>query len=85
VWLLVYMRGVYMCVCVWLQRGLELGAVLSAACQVGSGLQHLHDLGLLHLDVRAASVLIASSPTEPLQVQDLFGVRFVVCMGYCRH
>jgi serine/threonine protein kinase len=46
------------------QGGLTLTHVLSLLKQVLTALLHLHSLGILHRDLRAANVLITS--TEPL-------------------
>ena len=49
-----------------LQGGVTLGFVFAVLWQVAAGLRHLHTLGILHRDLRAANVLLAS--LEPLQV-----------------
>ncbi len=49
-----------------LQGGITLGFVFAVMRQVAAGLRHLHTLGILHRDLRAANVLLAS--LEPLQV-----------------
>ena len=49
-----------------LQGGVTLGFVLAAMQQVVAGLAHLHSLGILHRDLRAANVLVVS--LQPLQV-----------------
>ena len=46
------------------QGGLTLARVLALLKQVLAALLHLHSLGILHRDLRAANVLITS--TEPL-------------------
>jgi serine/threonine protein kinase len=51
---------------VWTQGGLTLAQVLSILKQVVAGLLHLHSLGILHRDLRAANLLIDS--LEPLRV-----------------
>ena len=47
-----------------MQGGLTLARVLALLKQVLAALLHLHSLGILHRDLRAANVLITS--TEPL-------------------
>ena len=47
-----------------MQGGLTLARVLTLLKQVLAALLHLHSLGILHRDLRAANVLITS--TEPL-------------------
>ncbi len=53
-----------------LQGGVALGFVFAVLRQVAAGLRHLHTLGILHRDLRAANVLLAS--LEPLQVPGCF-------------
>jgi serine/threonine protein kinase len=48
------------------QGGFSLALVLHVIRQVVAGLHHLHRLGILHRDVRAANVLVAS--LDPLRV-----------------
>jgi serine/threonine protein kinase len=48
------------------QGGVTMGFVFAVMLQVAAGLRHLHTLGILHRDLRAANVLVASR--EPLQV-----------------
>ena len=48
------------------QGGVSLGFVIRATQQIAAGLRHLHSLGILHRDLRAANVLLVS--LEPLQV-----------------
>jgi serine/threonine protein kinase len=48
------------------QGGISLALVLAVFRQVVAGLRHLHRLGILHRDVRAANVLIAS--LDPLRI-----------------
>jgi serine/threonine protein kinase len=50
----------------WCQGGFSLALVLTVIRQVVAGLHHLHRLGILHRDVRAANVLVAS--LDPLRV-----------------
>ena len=49
------------------QGGVTLGFVIAAMQQIATGIRHLHSLGILHRDLRAANVLLAS--LEPLQVR----------------
>lgn len=48
---------------------MTLGFVITAMQQVTAGLRHLHSLGILHRDLRAANVLLVA--LEPLKVWDL--------------
>ncbi len=48
------------------QGGLPLGVLLDILRQVVAGVRHLHRLGILHRDLRAANVLVAS--LDPMQV-----------------
>ncbi len=48
------------------QGGLPLGVLLDIMRQVVAGVRHLHRLGILHRDLRAANVLVAS--LDPMQV-----------------
>ena len=48
------------------QGGVSLGFVIAAMQQIAAGVRHLHSLGILHRDLRAANVLLVS--LEPLQV-----------------
>ncbi len=52
--------------CTTAQGGLTLAQVLSILRQVVAGLLHLHSLGILHRDLRAANLLIDS--LDPLRV-----------------
>ena len=52
--------------CSFSQGGLRLSSVLSILVQAVAGLLHLHSLGILHRDLRAANLLIDA--TEPLHV-----------------
>ncbi len=49
------------------QGGLRLSSVLSILVQAVAGLLHLHSLGILHRDLRAANILIDA--TEPLHTR----------------
>jgi serine/threonine protein kinase len=55
------------------QGGLTLAQVLSILRQVVAGLMHLHSLGILHRDLRAANLLIDSLDPLRILVAD-FGV-----------
>jgi serine/threonine protein kinase len=57
--------------CTTAQGGLTLAQVLSILRQVVAGLQHLHSLGILHRDLRAANLLIASLDPFHVVVTDL--------------
>ena len=52
--------------CVYMQGGLPLATVLVILRQTVAGLRHLHSLGILHRDLRAANVLVAAN--DPLRV-----------------
>ena len=45
---------------------MTLGFVIAAMQQITAGLRHLHSLGILHRDLRAANVLLVS--LKPLKV-----------------
>ena len=45
---------------------MSLGFVIAAMQQIAAGVRHLHSLGILHRDLRAANVLLVS--LEPLKV-----------------
>ncbi len=51
------------------QGGLRLETVVDIMRQVVAGLRHLHSLGILHRDLRAANVLVES--LDPIQVNFL--------------
>ncbi len=51
------------------QGGLRLETVVDIMRQVVAGLRHLHSLGILHRDLRAANVLVES--LDPVQVNFL--------------
>jgi serine/threonine protein kinase len=51
------------------QGGLRLETVVDIMRQVLAGLRHLHSLGILHRDLRAANVLVES--LDPIQVSFL--------------
>ncbi len=53
--------------CSFFQGGLRLSSVLSILVQAVAGLLHLHSLGILHRDLRAANLLIDA--TEPLHTR----------------
>ena len=55
------------CLCSFFQGGLRLSSVLSILVQAVAGLLHLHSLGILHRDLRAANLLIDA--TEPLHTR----------------
>ena len=55
------------CICSFFQGGLRLSSVLSILVQAVAGLLHLHSLGILHRDLRAANILIDA--TEPLHAR----------------
>ncbi len=59
--------------CFTLQGGLTLARVLALLKQVLAALLHLHSLGILHRDLRAANVLIAGMDPLHALVAD-FGV-----------
>jgi serine/threonine protein kinase len=63
-----------------LQGGVTHGFIIVAMQQIIAGLRHLHSLGILHRDVRAANILVAS--LQPLQVSGC--VRRCVMMVVCR-
>jgi serine/threonine protein kinase len=50
-----------------LQGGLTLSAILTLLKQAIAALLHLHSLGILHRDLRAANVLVDS--LDPLQIR----------------
>ena len=56
-----------------LQGGFTLGQCLQVLMQSLSGLQHLHRLGILHRDLRAANVLLGSLDPLTAMLTD-FGV-----------
>jgi serine/threonine protein kinase len=67
------------------QGGLTLTICLQILAQVLSALMHLHRLGILHRDLRAANVLLAAMDPITVMVTD-FGVsrilsRFAGCAG----
>ena len=55
------------------QGGLTLGSVLEVFLQAISGVMHLHSLGIIHRDIRAANVLLDSVHPVRVVVTD-FGV-----------
>jgi serine/threonine protein kinase len=55
------------CICCFFQGGLRLSSVLSILVQAAAGLLHLHDLGILHRDLRAANLLLDA--LDPLHVR----------------
>lgn len=68
-----------------MQGGLTLTICLQILAQVLSALMHLHRLGILHRDLRAANVLLAAMDPIAVMVTD-FGVsrilsRFAGCAG----
>jgi serine/threonine protein kinase len=56
-----------------LQGGLQLSSVLSILVQAVAGLLHLHSLGILHRDLRAANLLLDALDPLHARVAD-FGV-----------
>ncbi len=61
------------CVTLFVQGGLTLARVLTLLKQAIAALLHLHSLGILHRDMRAANVLIAAWDPVHAMVAD-FGV-----------
>jgi serine/threonine protein kinase len=59
--------------CSLFQGGLRLSSVLSILVQAVAGLLHLHSLGILHRDLRAANVLLDGLDPLHVRVAD-FGV-----------
>ncbi len=64
-------RSMFPCVCP--QGGLTLARALEILLQVVAGLMHLHTLGIIHRDLRAANILIVSLDPVNVVVAD-FGV-----------
>ena len=61
------------CLCSFFQGGLRLSSVLSILVQAVAGLLHLHSLGILHRDLRAANLLLDALDPLHARVAD-FGV-----------
>ena len=59
--------------CSFFQGGLRLSSVLSILVQAVAGLLHLHSLGILHRDLRAANLLLDGLDPLHARVAD-FGV-----------
>ncbi len=54
-----------------MQGGLPLRLLVRVMRQVVGGVRHLHSLGILHRDLRAANVLVASMDPVQVLVADL--------------
>jgi serine/threonine protein kinase len=54
-----------------LQGGLPLATALSIMQQTVAGVRHLHRLGILHRDIRAANVLVAGMDPAHVVLADL--------------